>query len=379
MTPPENEAAPDPLPAEAAEPAPLSVSYSVEEPSRWTAYWRRIGGGSLTLSIALHAALLIAALVIFFQGTMVKPDEENSFLPGGGGGGKSSAADRIAKARATPMNMPRTRLASAASNSSVSLPDLQSSITDLSALSQPMMAGGGMGGGEGGLRGKGKGALFGDGIGSGIGNGAGKGFVSMPVLFGMAVDAKRMAVVLDVSGSMHQFLDTVIKEVDKVAPGAPIILNYGCGMALGPDNKRRADPVTDKDFDRDRIGEELRTSNAPGLAALYEKLKKRPATYFIPQSTAGTAWAALTDARTGEADAVYWFADFADDLNVGRLKEVATKMRGRRQKLYIHPSNPAWLTMGDRHQENVALVEETIVKPTGGRILNVDLTKVKAK
>ncbi len=151
-------------------------------------------------------------------------------------------------------------------------------------------------------------------------------------------------------------------------------------MAEGRENvKLRAEPVSEKDFERDRIGEELKTSNAPGLAALYDKLKKRPATYFIPQSTAGTAWAALTDSKAGEADAVYWFADFADNLSAERLKEVAKKMRGRRQKLYIHPSNPAWLTMGDPHQENVALVEAEIVKPTGGKILNVDLTKVKAK
>ena len=175
-------------------------------------WWDRIGGGGLTISIVFHAMVLVLAVLIVYR--ISEPAKEQiEFLPGGGGGGKGSDARLAEQRRAATLSAPKTRTVSLALNAEIGLPDITSSMSDFSSLSLAAPMGGGIGGGAGGLNGKGSGGLMGNGIGTGRGPGLGHGFVSLP-LFGMKIDAKRMAVVLDMSRSMYSFLPIVIKEVD---------------------------------------------------------------------------------------------------------------------------------------------------------------------
>ena len=60
-------------------------------PDNW---WNRIGGGSLTISIIVHAVvILIAVLVVITK--YFTPPEPIQFLPGGGGGGKGNDARMV--------------------------------------------------------------------------------------------------------------------------------------------------------------------------------------------------------------------------------------------------------------------------------------------
>lgn len=340
-------------------------------------WWHRIGGGSLTISLIIHALVIILTLLIVR--TLVTPPKETiEFLPGGGGGGKGSEARIAEKKRAVSISAPKTRIATNVA-SNVSLPDIQTSMSDFSQLAVATPTGGGIGGGEGGLRGSGKGGLMGNGIGTGFGPGRGSGFIGLP-LFGQKIEARRMAVVLDISGSMYPFLPIVIKEVDKIAPGSTVILHYGCGL----DDKEIKNPellnTTDKTFEDDKIVTSLQGSVTSAMSkterdALITMIKKRPKTYFVPSSGVGTTWVALLDVKLRDSDAIYWFADFADNITKSRMEEVGAKLRTRKQKLYIHPSNPKWLVGGDPLAVNVNRVDRDIVRPTGGKVINAEVKK----
>jgi len=347
-----------------------------------TSWWDRLGGGSLTVSLVVHGMLILIALLMVRTFTLPEK-EEVSFLSGGGSGGRASGAQALQQKRAASLNAPQMRTASPATNAAVSLPDLQTTLTDFRTLSAASPAAGGVGGGQGGATGSVTGGPLGNGFGRGMGPGVGKGFVSIPMIFGQKIDARRMAVVLDMSGSMYPFLPTVIKEVDKVAPGSMVILHYGCGLNDQEIRSPRLESTSDRDFMKDKIATSLLDTGAGSMEqkereTLLALVKKRAKTYFVPSTTTGTTWVALLDDKLRDADAIYWFADFADTVTSTRMEEVSRILRGRKQKLYLHPSNPDWLVSSDPLAANVTRVEEAIVKPSGGKVLNIALKKDKA-
>ena len=139
--------------------------------------WKKIGGGSLTLSIAIHAGVLIVAGLIVFTSTQIQKNVD--FLPGGGTAQGAQASQdlqhkvqqkrRSTIAKTTPMK----KVVSTSSTSTISLPDTPPDILDVPDVSS-MMGGGSLGGG-----GFGKGG-GGGGFGTGMGMGSQAGFVSLP-------------------------------------------------------------------------------------------------------------------------------------------------------------------------------------------------------
>ena len=145
-----------------------------EEQPKQTGYWHKIGGGSLTISIILHAAFVIIAIfLILFQikGAVTAPEPD--YMPGGGGEKMA-----LKKQKTVTHSQPRVKLA--AVNSSVAIPNVSSNMTQMPALTMVQMGGGGLGTGDGGGRGSGQGTGVGSGIGSGWGPGRGAGFIALP-------------------------------------------------------------------------------------------------------------------------------------------------------------------------------------------------------
>jgi len=150
-----------------------------QEGPRKLGYWHKIGGGSLTVSIILHAVFAIVAIfLIFFEfkAPPVAPDPD--FLPGGGGGGGGGEKMALKKQRTVTHSQPRVKLA--AVQGSIAIPNVSSSMSQMPALTMVQMGGGGLGSGEGGGRGTGQGTGVGSGIGSGWGPGRGAGFIALP-------------------------------------------------------------------------------------------------------------------------------------------------------------------------------------------------------
>ncbi|MEZ0274989.1 MAG: hypothetical protein ACAH88_08795 [Roseimicrobium sp.] len=140
-------------------------------------YWYAVGGGSLLLSLTVHAVLLV--LAYFVITTMVNPEKPVDFLPGGG----STAGDDASRDLAHMMkqkkfdkmrkSVPIQKIVSKTGLAGIKLPDLEMDIFEMPEISTPM--GGSMSGGSSGFGGTGAGG----GGGGGRGIGMAKGFAPM--------------------------------------------------------------------------------------------------------------------------------------------------------------------------------------------------------
>ena len=139
--------------------------------------WRKVGGGSLTLSIAIHAGILIIGGAIVISSQMIQSQVD--FLPGGGSQqGAAASAEmkhKVSQKKRTSLNktMPMKKIVSTSSNSAITLPDAPPDLLDVPDVSS-MIGGGSMGSGGFGKAGAG------GGFGTGMGMGGMQGFVSLP-------------------------------------------------------------------------------------------------------------------------------------------------------------------------------------------------------
>lgn len=188
--------------------------------------------------------------------------------------------------------------------------------------------------------------------GIGIGQGSGKGnggkgspAISTKEIFGMKVQAERIAVVLDCSGSMLGVLEPVIKEILGSFPNAIIIGAQGC--AVFPSSvlpiDTRLEPV---DKTRDPSAKFLCNS-------LPYDLQKTSL-----WSRRGPGGALVQQANEGSVQAVYWFADFQDPIESKGMRDITDALVRAGIRLYVHSV--------ERHPDPA--IEEA-VEETGGQII----------
>lgn len=339
--------------------------------------WEKIGGRSLTLSLAIHAVILIIAAFVVIS---YSQNERIDFMPGGGtrqGDAASQALEQTVQRKKTPwMNrkLPMQRIAVEKSMSAITLPEASPEMLELPMTQDFLSAGkmGSLGFGSAGA---------GGGFGNGIGTGGKSGVTFGPIMmFGKQINAKRIAVVLDVSRSMTPYLEKVVNELDRVARGSTVVLYYGCGL-MRPDGRldETVQRTQSKDFERfwriwqgDSMlgfsGQDLKKiSFPPGepipLEDLFRFFSSRLGTYFLDYNGMDFAWSALLCNEVRSADVVYWFADFEDDVDNRQMKTLAENMRLRRQRLYIHPQV---------HGSSFNEVMDKVVKVTGGEVVEPD-------
>jgi len=158
-------------PAE-AEPEPEIVY--VKQP---VSIWRKLGGGSLSISVIIHVALLcIGAVWVLRIIPADTKDKDVDFMPASGGGGNPASAERsLEKQRAniTRPNMSRVAVEGLASEIVLPEPEESSQLTSLGSLGSGSLSGGLGGSGAGGGRGNGTGQGIGDGMGPGLSTGTG--------------------------------------------------------------------------------------------------------------------------------------------------------------------------------------------------------------
>jgi hypothetical protein len=149
-------------------------------------FWRKLGGGALSIAIIIHVILAIIGGIWIAQ-RIYEPEKKIDFLPGGGsaGGGERGAQTKVQqkkRSQITPTTNVKRVFAEGAS-SNFSIPDPGDNFGEMSTLSS--LAGGGM---SGGLGGSGSGGGFGSGTGSGTGLGMGTGTGK---LFGLIPETMR--------------------------------------------------------------------------------------------------------------------------------------------------------------------------------------------
>ncbi len=157
--------------------APPLVIGKQPKQNKFLAYWRKVGGGSLMISLLVHAGLI--ALFIWIVVAMPAPEVKVDFLPGGGSkqGAEASSelAHQVQQKKRTVMNKstPMRKVVSTNTNAAIVLPDVPIDAVDVPDMAIPM--GGGMSG-SGGMGSSGSGGGFG----TGKGIGGQKGFTSLP-------------------------------------------------------------------------------------------------------------------------------------------------------------------------------------------------------
>ncbi|MGC4013282.1 MAG: PA14 domain-containing protein [Luteolibacter sp.] len=155
-------------------PAGVSVP-SREQQEKKNSVWRKLGGGSLSFSIIVHAVLLALGVFWIFQ-VIPEKKADVDFMPKGGGGGSPGVKEISNKKQRASMTLPNApRMAAKGATSSFVLPepDASASMSSVGSLSSGGLSGGLGGSGSGGGRGDGQGKGFGNGMGPGLGGGGG--------------------------------------------------------------------------------------------------------------------------------------------------------------------------------------------------------------
>ena len=134
-------------------------------------FWRKLGGGALTISIIFHAILLFIGLIWVLR-VINPPEKKVEFLaPAGGGGSPSTSVQQQKQQQNLAQTAPRIAALDAAGAITLPEPDMSSMMSSLGALSSGGLSGGMGGSGSGGGLGSGKGPGVGDGFGIGLGGG----------------------------------------------------------------------------------------------------------------------------------------------------------------------------------------------------------------
>lgn len=215
------------------------------------------------------------------------------------------------------------------------------------------------------------GVIGGTGRGTGSGTGTGKGMggpVSGKQLFGVAIQARKLGVIADISGSMQPNIPKVMTEILKNFPDADVVFVNGCGMmdwekalqefeeekAAGEKSaKERKERYTGpKSMPRPQLVKftSAEASDSPPIRGTrsyggfrkdypdwYDKMSSRPNTWFVTSfaNSYSTALAFEHLARR-KVDAIYWYADFADPIEGKAAEEAAQAVLENKIEVLLH-------------------------------------------
>ena len=172
------------------------------------------------------------------------------------------------------------------------------------------------------------------------------------MMFGEPVEGKVLGVILDVSGSMAEYLPTVIREVDKNFENAPIL--YVRNMVIRTDKRKDEEIIPVIAEEVLRRNKEFNTGTpysflwddlprkAPQryVDKLIEMFKTRP-NQFIADSQhwdQSNTNEAIDFLMEQDIDSLYIFSDFADFVDEDLALELGQKLGRRKVRTYLQPA-----------------------------------------
>jgi hypothetical protein len=192
------------------------------------------------------------------------------------------------------------------------------------------------------------GSVVSSGLSSGGGGGsgtAGGAKTKIGNIFGTKVEANKLGVILDISGSAHPHLVAALKEIDKSFQDSPTVLAMGCGMGditgQGVEvlvyGEIKPDKEKDKPKSRTSLGQLADAMNTQkGLGRHLDRLKKRSDVWAIQGGDVYATHLAFEKLIAEGCDTIYWFADFADKLNPSQMERLITELKGKSIKVIAH-------------------------------------------
>ena len=210
------------------------------------------------------------------------------------------------------------------------------------------------------------GTIGGTGTGTGTGKGTGRG--GGVKLFGITVEAKKLGVIVDISGSMQSYIPKVMEEVFKNFPDADVVFMNGCGMEdwetalknwteinqqqqkAAKENKTKF--IGPKSMPKPKVVlfNSAEASDSPAIRGtvsyggfrkdypeLYDKLARRSNTWMVTSfSDSHAAGLAFDQLARRKVQAIYWFADFGDPVTGPAAEEAAKLVSDNKMEVIIH-------------------------------------------
>lgn len=206
---------------------------------------------------------------------------------------------------------------------------------------------------------------------AGMSAGAGRmgGRLRTAMIFGKKVEAAKLGVILDVSGSAHPHLAGAIKEIQKGFKDAVLILYPGCGL-MDFDRKeahdiRKYSSISKRDLEKAAGNFTTPTQLTKALKIEeFEKMTKRASvkenlyvSWFNEEDSSpkliGQTKGAFDDLVKKGVDSIYWFADFADRVDPEVVKKLRSELERKKITLHVHnfagkPINPLVTEMAEK-------------------------------
>jgi len=213
------------------------------------------------------------------------------------------------------------------------------------------------------------GSVGGTGAGTGTGTGTGKGTGRSGMkLFGVEVQAKKLGVLVDISGSMQSYIPAVMEEIFKKFPDADVVFMNGCGLEdwntalknwteineqqqktakenktkfIGPKSMPKPQVVKFNSAEASDSPTIRGTVNYGGFRKdypdLYDKLARRGNTWMVTSfSDSHAAGLAFDQFARRKVEAIYWFADFGDPVVGPAAEEAAKLVLDNKMEIIIH-------------------------------------------
>ena len=188
------------------------------------------------------------------------------------------------------------------------------------------------------------------------------------MIFGMKVEGQKLGVILDVSGSMAEYLPLVIREVDRNFDNAPII--YINNALIRPGGSiSEIQPVIPEDVIPSRDGRATpywflwgdlpRKAPQRSVDRLINVFKTRPNT-FLAVGGHNRFTAAMDYLISKNIDALYVFSDFEDFVDEEIAAEYGQKLGRNKVKTYVQPAE-------EQPTEFLGIVTNKIANRSNGR------------
>ncbi len=187
------------------------------------------------------------------------------------------------------------------------------------------------------------------------------------MIFGMKVEGDKLGVILDVSGSMAEYLPLVIREVDRNFDNAPIVYINNALVRPGG-SESIVQPVVEEDVVPSRDGRATpywflwgdlpRKAPQRSVDRLINIFKTRPNT-FLAVGGHNRFTAAMDHLMSQKIDALYVFSDFEDFVDEEIAEEYGQKLGRNKVKTYVQPA--------EQKTEYLGIVTNKIANRSKGR------------
>jgi hypothetical protein len=170
--------------------------------------------------------------------------------------------------------------------------------------------------------------------------------IAVGQIFGTKVEAGKLGLIIDYSGSARPFLSKVFDDVERSFKDSVIVLTHGCGIK---DIAKTNIKVSTGKFVKGQLVPRMQfyvdtsKQRKDGAEAVFDKLLARQNVYYVicnggtkEISDIHVTQFAFTELMKHGVDTIYWFSDFMDAIEVAPSQKLLDELKERGIRVYIN-------------------------------------------